>query len=1191
MTWVNIPFSVPWFCWAVAQLMTCVRTNEYGNGNPVICGGFVQSDFPMDYSKIEVRLLDKAGNLKYQAPCAVNNGNYEVPVFGKKGEFILAVAGPEGLSFEPSRIPVNIDGTTDPCSMQQNLNFRFIGYSLVGKVNSISSADGPAGVTISVLDQTGKAVSTTTTQSGGDFALPNLLPGTYTIRASHPVFRLHKSESTATLKDSTLQLPQNSLVVRGYPVKGSVKSSGEPVAGVKFLLYSKTIDAKGIDGCDKEMASDLAKDHPQYGRQLCGVKSDKLGEFIFASLVPGIYSILPTYKGGDTKYDIEPSHMEVQLGQDLFTISNTFEIKGFTATGSVFTSSKGSGVPSAEIYLNGTLAAKTDTKGIYRLEKTVTGWYKIEVKKSHYDFPTSYVKITPTEPKVPMIVARGMSVCGEIKTLRPVNRILTFEAVEAKTGISRDTVIRDDHFCTTLEAGEYKLSIFDAPQDKSQRLMFSPAEKIIKLTDYPITDLLFSQVLGSVSGTVHCLSTCPSDLKVALLASNGEVFSLIDNDGKFKFNNVDLGTHLVKVVEPSKRYCWDLIQKTIELTVGKPSAIVGFRQTGFLFEIWSSHPTAIAYSVKGKQARKEDNLKAGFTELCLPDAGEYDIEPKSCHKFEHDTYTFNTDSPVRLSLHATGHLTNISVNTDDDKGLFKLRVKRTSDGSSSIFTPSAPPKLISPETFQYSFLEYFPAEENLVLFPSSETLLFKPNQMELAVTDQCDKNVIVLNGNKGVIITGGTLPPVPDVDITITTENDVLRGKTDESGRYSLGPVPRTAIKSIAAEKRGYEFEWNSSSHDLKAIKLSEIRVHTNDAEGKPVAGVLVSISNSAGSRFNNFTDQTGVVSFINIGLGDYLIRPMVKEFRFDPASKSVTLTEGQTASVEWRGIRVAYSAFGIVTSLGGEPEQGITMEAVSREPCLQMQEEAITGSTGHFRISGLKAGCGYEVRPKEGELERLDIKWTAPANRVVQMGTDDTHGLTFRTLRGFNEAEFTGRLDATKEFLNQLKVCLYRADRPDESVQCVSFSISPLFQFSPVPLDNRNYIIRVESSLSQKDYVFTSPDLHVTANSTFRHFVLSFTARRRLSEPEITPATMWIVPLVIVCTIAYFNRSNILPTFHKVVSIITKTAVKSTAGKDRKKPQRSTSPLPQGAGDGSFEDYLAGGPIGVKKRTKAAKS
>lgn len=249
------------------------------------------------------------------------------------------------------------------------------------------------------------------------------------------------------------------------------------------------------------------------------------------------------------------------------------------------------------------------------------------------------------------VVARSFSVCGEITTLRPIDRILSFEAVHAQPHLSRDAVIRDNKFCILLESGEYKVSIFDAPQDKYQRLMFTPSEKVIQLKDFPITDLTFTQILGSVSGIVRCVVPCPNTLKISLLTGNGEAFSDMDTAGGFRFENVDLGTHMVKVVEPSKRFCWDLVQKTIELTTSKPTAVVGFKQTGFLFEVWSSHAAGIVYSLKGKAEKKQDQLKSGFTELCIPDAG------KMRHRFSRCGVPQVHSTPLAFSYYFVSILT------------------------------------------------------------------------------------------------------------------------------------------------------------------------------------------------------------------------------------------------------------------------------------------------------------------------------------------------------------------------------------------------------------------------------------------------------------------------------------------------------------------------------------------------------
>lgn len=157
--------------------------------------------------------------------------------------------------------------------------------------------------------------------------------------------------------------------------------------------------------CELELENSTPKEHPQYGIQICETKSDPSGKFEFL-LIPGAYAVIAIYKGGNTKYDIDPLYQEFTVQHEAFTIPKVFEVKGFTAVGTVFTSPKGSGVPSADIHLNGTFVTRTDKKGIYRLEKTETGWYKIEVKKDFYDFPTEYVKITPAEPKIAMIVGK-----------------------------------------------------------------------------------------------------------------------------------------------------------------------------------------------------------------------------------------------------------------------------------------------------------------------------------------------------------------------------------------------------------------------------------------------------------------------------------------------------------------------------------------------------------------------------------------------------------------------------------------------------------------------------------------------------------------------------------------------------------------------------------------------------------------
>jgi hypothetical protein len=58
---------------------------------------------------------------------------------------------------------------------------------------------------------------------------------------------------------------------------------------------------------------------------------------------------------------------------------------------------------------------------------------------------------------------------------------------------------------------------------------------------------------------------------------------------------------------------------------------------------------------------------------------------------------------------------------------------------------------------------------------------------------------------------------------------------------------------------------------------------------------------------------------------------------------------------MDFSGHRVAYSAYGVVTSLNGEPEEGIVVEAVGQDKCSQFQEESSSEASGQFRIRGLQ--------------------------------------------------------------------------------------------------------------------------------------------------------------------------------------------------------------------------------------------
>lgn len=114
-------------------------------------------------------------------------------------------------------------------------------------------------------------------------------------------------------------------------------------------------------------------------------------------------------------------------------------------------------------------------------------------------------------------------------------------------------------------------------------------------------------------------------------------------------------------------------------------------------------------------------------------------------------------------------------------------------------------------------------------------------------------------------------------------------------------------------------------------------------------------MSGSQGYRKNSISGEGGKFVFNSLSPGEYYLRPMMKEYRFDPSSKMINIVEGATVKVYLFGNRIAFSAYGTVTSLNGESEVGLLVEVQGQGNCSDLQEETTTEENGNFRIRGLQ--------------------------------------------------------------------------------------------------------------------------------------------------------------------------------------------------------------------------------------------
>nr|KAG5688657.1 hypothetical protein BaRGS_017511 [Batillaria attramentaria] len=1058
----------------------------------------------------EVKLYTPHGSIKYQTDCAPNTGYYLIPLYDK-GDYILKVEPPAGWSFEPTSIDLHVDGTTDKCSLGEDINFKFTGFSVTGK-------------------------------------------------ATHPKWKFQKAETRVKVVDDNVNAG-TSLTVAGYDVKGQVFSEGEPMKGVNFVLFSKSGKQQSgqLQGCEKS----APKGFPSQSQQpLCYVTSQADGSFVFATVPTGQYYLVPFYKGDHITFDVEPEKLEFEVHHDSVVFEKNFEVAGFSVSGRVLESEKGMGIAKATVQINGQAQTTTDATGTYHLENMKTGSYVLSVTADNIFFPDSTVKITPNTPQLPDIVASGFNACGKVtidrvpESLGAVTsqrRIIYYPEGKGSEAVSIATDAAGK-FCVKVTPGKYVFKVHLSDQEVKAGLHLAPSQRTAAITNKPVLDVNFSQFRAKVSGTITCMEKC-GDIEVSLDAvgrTDAKVVVKAKDSGEganFQFENILPGKYKATIIQDS--WCWK--NKSVELEVGEGDVTgLAFTHNGYILKCSISHPITLNFAHEKKTGTVGSfQLNKGTNRFCLAQAGVYQLTPDSCHKFEQEVYTYDTSSPVALTLTAIQHLATGTVKTEEKVTDIVVTIKSSVEDTPTVIGPlkvtsssAAGAGKDSKEKgpFIYAFSHWARSGERLEISVKSKEVLFYPAKKEVLVDgESCPGEVASFVGRKGVFITGQVKPPLEGVQITVTAEDGSMEPvvlTTEASGKYRVGPLHSDVKYSVAAEKPGYVITKDKDASDVfRAFKLGEISVKVVDKENQPMPSVLLSLSGERQYRSNNITGETGALVFTSLSPGQYFLRPMMKEYKFEPTSQTIEVKEGTTIDITISGIRIAYSCYGRVTSLNGEPEPGVIVEAVGQGAgCEGFQEEAKTEQDGSYRIRGLEPKCQYDVHLKTGQVN-THIERSGPKSRLVQVVDKDFTDVNIIAFRRMNQMDISGNvITPSEEFYASVKAQLYREDSPDSPVHSISLARSPFFYFPTLQMDNTRYTLRIECSLPKSQYEYVDQEITFTANISFKHYTFRFEPKRKLVDQELTPGSFLILPVVGLVVLAVYNYQTLLPFLMQLV-------------------------------------------------------
>ncbi|XP_072764167.1 BOS complex subunit NOMO3 isoform X2 [Anoplolepis gracilipes] len=1098
------------------------------------CGGFLKSHANIDFTKVHVKLYTKAGSLKDQIECAPNTGYYFLPLYDK-GEYILKVDPPRGWSFEPTEVTLNVDGVTNDCS--QDINFTFKGFGITGRVISLGTDSGPKGVTISLYTDSDKHVPirSTVTAEGGIFYFTPIQPGKYILIASHSTWIINKSKVEVFVQEGNTEVSDGSLVVSGYDVSGKVSSENDPVAGVSFILF-------GSGFAERCETTPIAKDF-ESEKPLCHVTSDNSGRFIFPSVSPGDYKLVPHYAGAQTKFDVQPSELSFKVSHNSVILAQDFKVTGFTVGGLVLSFTNGDPLPGAKIFLSQKEIAVTDKNGKYVLDNMKAGQYTLRAESANVQFSEKTVKISPTSPELPVLVPSAYKVSGKV-TLSAKGtlhfRKLSIQNTAATFYKELNTDEKTGEYSVYLAPDKYQLSVIVSTEEKTKGLQFYPLQQTIDVTSQPIIDINFLQLKAILTGTVNCLPrTDCSQASVTLKILDGVTIKTVQaKDGQYQFTDVLPGHY--EVLIDNDVFCWENPSYRISIT-SERAEVPPFKQTGFSITFISSHDTAVEYSEPNNTKLITLPLSKGSTRHCVSKSGAYTFVPKGCHVYDKSSYIWDTSNLSPILLHSTEHTHRGNIVCTSVQN--NLKVKIEDAGDSVTIGPLKPIK--KDNAYKYEF-EFKAKTDNMyTITPLSDILLFNPPSLKVFGVNDCHNDIASFVGDLGKIIAGKISPPLEGVTIQIfgkDKESPIHTLVTQKDGTYSIGPLDGKIEYSVIAEKEGFVITGPDAKGVFLAHKLAEIIVQVSDhADNSSLQGVLLSLSGGQSYRKNSITGEDGKFTFNSLSPGEYHLRPMMKEYRFDPSSKMINVMEGATVKVNLFGNRVAYSAYGSVTSLNGEPEVGLLVEVQGQNNCSNLQEEATTEENGNFRIRGLQPACTYVFRLKPNVESNAHIHRTSPSSQLVQPTEEDIHGLRLIAFHPISRTDVSVHVTSTQpEHYRTIKVKLCREDAPDSPVHISKLDVQQsasknsgnynagfLVHFPPLQADGRKYFVQLESSLSQAVHKYRTIPVYFEANSSFKYVKLTFNAERKIDQSDMNQTSVIALPFIMLVGLAFVNREK----------------------------------------------------------------
>eukprot|EP00271_Cylindrocystis_brebissonii_P022943 TRINITY_DN908_c0_g2_i1.p1 TRINITY_DN908_c0_g2~~TRINITY_DN908_c0_g2_i1.p1 ORF type:complete len:904 (-),score=223.07 TRINITY_DN908_c0_g2_i1:598-3060(-) len=383
-------------------------------------------------------------------------------------------------------------------------------------------------------------------------------------------------------------------------------------------------------------------------------------------------------------------------------------------------------------------------------------------------------------------------------------------------------------------------------------------------------------------------------------------------------------------------------------------------------------------------------------------------------------------------------------------------------------------------------------------WPPRKRMLFYPRSLYVNVdVEDCQPPIAPFEARVGQYLEGKVVPPLAGVNITVVTDSGSANGDwpagsevawalTQEEGLYVAGPLYDDATYSVKAHKEGYEIR-PLDSLSFEAQRLAHIRVSILPGLGAetPLPSVLLSLSGDNGYRQNLPTPPGDGLLFQGLFPGSFYLRPLLKEYSFEPSAAAIDLEAGEAKEVTFEAQRVAFSVVGRISSLAGQAEEGVPVEARSLEG--GRYETAVSDSRGLYRLRGLLPNTTYTIAvvlkgAAAGGAASTDaapvvsrIERASPAVVDVKITGDATEEVDFIVFDQPSTGILTGTVEGAEfdKWQPHITVEIASASSPSVVERSLPLPLSGFFEVNDLPRDK--YVVKLAFTLSERTHDFKS--------------------------------------------------------------------------------------------------------------------